>query len=316
MGIGLDNHTGHTVYLKDRAIPDGEMVTFSVWTVSGLSGLLFDLEPCYIANYGRYTGRLSLSTNIGEEQLKVIEDYMEQHDKWTVDKNCSYWSIHLWNAVVGEDAALKIRDLLPLYAEKLASPASSALVEQHLAACPACRAELEQMEKPVPVQPEPQPDAPLKNIRSSLNRRRLRTMLCSFAAALALAAVCGFGWYGYTACDRVSFFDARLQASYQQAENGANGWVLETRAEDVYLKPTYADWHYEAIRYRIPWVHDALDKVLKKDTDLLRSTGWMRTDHSAVVDAADMTVAFNGQDGTWYAVGSEPAAWDEVEWPE
>ena len=113
-----------------------------------------------------------------------------------------------------------IRDLLPLYAEKLASPASSALVEQHLAACPACRAELEQMEKPVPVQPEPQPDAPLKNIRSSLNRRRLRTMLCSFAAALALAAVCGFGWYGYTACDRVSFFDARLQASYQQAENG------------------------------------------------------------------------------------------------
>ena len=108
-GIGLDNRTGHTVYLKDRAIPDGEMVTFSVWAVSGLSGLLFDLEPCYIANYGRYTGRLSLSTNIGEEQLKVIEDYMEQHDKWTVDKNCSYWSIHLWNEVVGEDAALKIR---------------------------------------------------------------------------------------------------------------------------------------------------------------------------------------------------------------
>ena len=140
-----------------------------------------------------------------------------------------------------------IRDLLPLYAEKLASPASSALVEQHLADCPACRAELEQMEKPVPVQPEPQPDAPLKNIRSSLNRRRLRTMLCSFAAALALAAVCGFGWYGYTACDRVSFFDARLQAYYQQAENGANGWVLETRAEDVYLKPTHADGHYEAI---------------------------------------------------------------------
>ena len=104
-----DNRTGHTVYLKDRAIPDGEMVTFSVWAVSGLSGLLFDLEPCYIANYGRYTGRLSLSTNIGEEQLKVIEDYMEQHDKWTVDKNCSYWSVHLWNAVVGEDAALKIR---------------------------------------------------------------------------------------------------------------------------------------------------------------------------------------------------------------
>lgn len=68
--IGLDNRTGHTVYLKDRAIPDGEMVTFSVWAVSGLSGLLFDLEPCYIVNYGRYTGRLSLSTNIGAAQKR------------------------------------------------------------------------------------------------------------------------------------------------------------------------------------------------------------------------------------------------------
>lgn len=121
--IGLDNRTGHTVYLKDRAIPDGAMVTFSVWAVSGLSGLLFDLEPCYIANYGRYTGRLSLSTNIGEEQLKVIEDYMEQHDKWTVDKNCSYWSIHLWNAVVGEDAALKIRGFV-CTPEKLNRPSA------------------------------------------------------------------------------------------------------------------------------------------------------------------------------------------------
>lgn len=119
-----------------------------------------------------------------------------------------------------------IRDLLPLYAEKLASPASSALVEQHLADCPACRAELEQMEKPVSVQPEPQPDAPLKNIRSSLNRRRLRTMLCSFAAALTLAAVCGFGWYGYTACDRVSFLmhACRLTTGRQKTVQTAGCW--------------------------------------------------------------------------------------------
>ena len=48
-----------------------------------------------------------------------------------------------------------VRDLLPLYAEHMASPASTALVEEHLAECPVCRAELERMEKPVPVQPEP-----------------------------------------------------------------------------------------------------------------------------------------------------------------
>ena len=38
--IGLDNRTGHTVYLKDRAIPDGEMVTFSG------SGRCLDFRGC------------------------------------------------------------------------------------------------------------------------------------------------------------------------------------------------------------------------------------------------------------------------------
>ena len=35
-----------------------------------------------------------------------------------------------------------IRDLLPLYAEHMASPASTALVEEHLQECEACRTEL------------------------------------------------------------------------------------------------------------------------------------------------------------------------------
>ena len=38
-----------------------------------------------------------------------------------------------------------IRDLLPLYAEHMASPASTALVEEHLRECEACRTELEQI---------------------------------------------------------------------------------------------------------------------------------------------------------------------------
>ena len=78
-----------------------------------------------------------------------------------------------------------IRDLLPLYAEHMASPASTALVEEHLQECEACRAELEQMQLPVPVQPEPQPDAPLKGIRTALRKKRILT-----AAAAVLAVLC------------------------------------------------------------------------------------------------------------------------------
>lgn len=82
-----------------------------------------------------------------------------------------------------------IRDLLPLYAEHITSEASNALVEEHLAECEACRAELEQMEQPVPVRPEAQPDAPLRRIRAALQRRSIRAAIGSVLAALCALAM-------------------------------------------------------------------------------------------------------------------------------
>ena len=82
-----------------------------------------------------------------------------------------------------------IRDLLPLYAEHITSEATNALVEEHLAECEACRAELEQMEQPVPVRPEAQPDAPLRRIRAALQRRSIRAAIGSVLAALCALAM-------------------------------------------------------------------------------------------------------------------------------
>ena len=82
-----------------------------------------------------------------------------------------------------------IRDLLPLYAEHITSEATNALVEEHLAECEACRAELEQMEQPVPVRPEAQPDAPLRRIRAALQRRSIRAAIGTVLAALCALAL-------------------------------------------------------------------------------------------------------------------------------
>ena len=156
-----------------------------------------------------------------------------------------------------------IRDLLPLYAEKLASPASSALVEQHLAACPACRAELEQMEKPVPVQPEPQPDAPLRSIRKTLQKKSIR-----IAAAAVLAVLCAFGlvfWMG-GAKTPVTAEQAKIW-TYNKKENEANLCVLEVQGENVRLETEGGfSWGKEyitvrAMRYTFPGLHAALTKL-------------------------------------------------------
>ena len=208
-----------------------------------------------------------------------------------------------------------VRDLLPLYAEQIASPASTALAEEHLAECPACRAELQRIEKPVTVQPEPQADAPLKTIQIALTRRRVHTILVTLLVVLAV--VLGvFARYAYTAYDKVGFFEARLQASYETADNGDKGWVLEVRGEDVYLMQMTDEWTFRPIRYRFPRIHNALASLFGTDKDLLKETKWMRTGRSVWIDAADMQVSFSGSSGTWQVIRSEPVAWDTVEWPE
>ena len=82
-----------------------------------------------------------------------------------------------------------IRDILPLYVENMVSEDTSEFVKEHLESCPACRAELEKLRKPVEVQTEPQPDmdaAPLKRLKKALLMKKVQTILCTAAVLLAL----------------------------------------------------------------------------------------------------------------------------------
>ena len=62
-----------------------------------------------------------------------------------------------------------VRDLLPLYAEQLTSPETSAFVEKHLRTCAACRAALQETEAPPALQPAPGA-APLQHLQKRLAR--------------------------------------------------------------------------------------------------------------------------------------------------
>ncbi len=70
-----------------------------------------------------------------------------------------------------------IRDLLPLYAEDLASEESKALVDEHLESCPNCRRALEELKAPPASVPEPDGAEALRAVKKTIRRRRLRTAL-------------------------------------------------------------------------------------------------------------------------------------------
>lgn len=77
-----------------------------------------------------------------------------------------------------------VRDLLPLYAEELASADSIASVQEHLDGCEDCRSVYEQMkEKPVIIREEPG----LEAVSRGLWKRRFLTALC------AVLMVCTLG---------------------------------------------------------------------------------------------------------------------------
>jgi len=188
-----------------------------------------------------------------------------------------------------------IRDLLPLYAEHIASPASTALVEEHLKECEACRAELKQMRMPVPVQPEPQPDAPLKKIRHTLKKKRIYAATAAVLAALCAAAM--VLWMG-TARVPATAEQAKLWA-YNRKENGANLCILEAQGEGVWLdmEGTFS-WGeplitVQAMRYRFPQVHRALKALVGSDV----YSEWVAVSRTQVLSVECADEIFYYRDG-------------------
>ena len=82
-----------------------------------------------------------------------------------------------------------IRDLLPLYHDGACSQASRAAVEEHLKTCPACRAELRDMDAPLPEAEPLVPDeaSPVRAISREWKKDRRRAW---WKGALIAAAVC------------------------------------------------------------------------------------------------------------------------------
>ena len=86
-----------------------------------------------------------------------------------------------------------IKDLLPLYEEKLCSPQSNALVEEHLKECAACRRLVQGTQELVLPQAEPADTASDRAIRKGFRKIR-RRWWASVLLAVALIPLLILGW--------------------------------------------------------------------------------------------------------------------------
>lgn len=124
-----------------------------------------------------------------------------------------------------------IRDLLPLYHDGACSQASRAAVEEHLKTCPACQAELRDMDAPLPETAPLVPDeaSTVRAISRAWKKDRRRAW---WKGALIAAAVCAVlaavGWF-LTDWTVIPMTGEEYAVQVYRLESGAVGveWTYE-----------------------------------------------------------------------------------------
>lgn len=126
-------------------------------------------------------------------------------------------------------------DLLPLYVEDICSEDSAAVLEEHLAACPACREKCRRMQSPEPVAQVPREQTDLAAFAKKVRRQRVRSVIL-FVGLLVLSVLL------------LDFADGLWYANYRMndyaVEDGTwnlTAGVLETDAETVDQYVLYTD---------------------------------------------------------------------------
>lgn len=114
-----------------------------------------------------------------------------------------------------------VRDLLPLYHDKLCAPDTARDVSEHLKGCESCRAALEAMDIPgrlsVPEDTDRQRAQALQMLQRKLVRTRVLTVVISALAVLLLLTV---GLYGARAYFSRQYLNADPYALHLSRENG------------------------------------------------------------------------------------------------
>lgn len=104
--LSIKNVSEQDITLAGKTIDAGEEIYIGAWSLSAHFGIWYNIENNKIDIYGSYDGRVSVSTGISNEDVKVLSDFILNNDIWTPLKNCSCFAINAWNSVVEDTEKL------------------------------------------------------------------------------------------------------------------------------------------------------------------------------------------------------------------
>lgn len=127
-----------------------------------------------------------------------------------------------------------IRDLAPLYAEKLTSAQTNEFIEEHLKICSSCRREIAELAQPTPI-PAEADDAPLRKINRYLLRRRTLSVI---ATALVMVILFVLTFALLTTPEYLPLQQAMINVN-GSTEGGKIQAVFSEQAADYHLDGPY-----------------------------------------------------------------------------
>lgn len=163
-----------------------------------------------------------------------------------------------------------VRDLLPLYKEKMTSEESDAFIEKHLETCSECRSYMNSLSEEIPVLAEEEDPVPLQQLSRKYHKNRKETILLSAAIVFSVL---------------VSLFAWLTKPQYLFYEDA----VQEVREDNGKITIVFTDqaYHYDLDTYTDPDSEEQFTDVTCWTTVLDRLWG-QSPSYTAVLDQGNI----------------------------
>lgn len=96
--LAYENTTNSRIKLGGIYVAAGEEITFGTWgNKSQHKGIWYNLELYGYKVHNAYKNRVSLSLSITIDELEKINSFIKYNDTWSINNNCSTFSVRIWN---------------------------------------------------------------------------------------------------------------------------------------------------------------------------------------------------------------------------
>ncbi len=95
--IYIENTSDKSFYIDDVIVPPGEGISLGTTAnpKMGHRGVWINVE----GYNDHYKDNVSITGDFYPEDLKYVEEYISNHDRWNIVYNCAYFATDIWNNV-------------------------------------------------------------------------------------------------------------------------------------------------------------------------------------------------------------------------